>query len=542
MKKTVSILMSFILMLSLLTPAFAEAQGCNCGTAPVIQVRGIGSKLVDENGEEIFSAENIVAGILPVMPQLMEFLVTYDTDVLVDGVDKAVKSIFGPVMFDNNLNREKTVIPADYSREPVEAYLDFSEEDVGAEKKLAKALYEELGENHAYLFVYDWTCNPFDVAADLNDYIQDVKKTSGHDKVTLCAESMGGCMTSTYLAVYGYDDVKNIVMSNAAHNGLEMIGQLFIGNPQIDGYALAELITQSIYGTAEYASLIPYIPVFEALAMCANHLFDVAGEKIYEEVLIPVFGYLPSFWAFVPEYHFAEAKELMLGNAGEKLKSFVDDYYNIVASKTTERAKYMVQSDDVNYFVVSNYNKYIAPVTVTSRWNSDGVIETYNTSGYATVADLGTTLGADYVQAVDTGSDMISPDNVIDASTCQVPYQTWFIKNLGHVQYDELDGTADFAIWLCTADEQYTVNSNSDYPQFLYYNCEIPMLYPYVAGNGDVDGNGALTVLDSCLMLKYMAGYVSLPDEQLFNADVNGDGEITVIDLRILLKMISEVE
>ena len=67
-----------------------------------------------------------------------------------------------------------------------------------------------------------------------------------------------------------------------------------------------------------------------------------------------------------------------------------------------------------------------APVTETARWNSDGVIETYNTSGFATVADMGTTLGADYVQAVDMGRNMISPDNIVDASTCQAPMQTWF--------------------------------------------------------------------------------------------------------------------
>ncbi len=540
MKKILSIFMAIVLALTLIMPTLAAEYKCDCGTAPVIQVRGIGSTLEDENGEEIFSAKNIVAGILPVMPQLIEFLVTYDTDVLVDGVDKALRAIFGPTMFDNNLNRESVVVPSDYSREPVETYLDFSEEDIGAEKKLAKALYEELGEKHTYIFVYDWTCNPFDVADDLNEFIQDVKKTSGHDKVTLCAESMGGCMTSTYLAEYGYDDVQNVIMSNSAFNGLEMMGQLFIGNPKIDGYALAELITQSIYGTAEYASLIPYIPVFEALAMCANHLFEVAGDKIYEEVLIPVFGYMPSFWAFVPEYHFDEAKKMMLSNAGDDLKAFVDDYYNKVASKNTERVKEMVESKDVNYFCVSNYNKYIAPVTITSRWNSDGVIETYNTSGYATVADIGTTLGKDYVQAVNTGKDMISPDNVIDASTCQAPYQTWFIKNLGHVQYNEADGTADFAVWLCTAKEQYTIESNPDYPQFLYYNCEIPMLYPYVAGSGDVTGDNRVSSLDACLVLKHVAEIITLPDDKIINADVNGDGEVTMIDVRIILKMVVE--
>ena len=116
-------------------------------------------------------------------------------------------------------------------------------------------------------------------------------------------------MTNTYLALYGYKDVQTVVMANSAFNGLEMLGQLFIGNPKIDGPALGGLIAQSIYGSAEYASLIPYIPLFKDLANIANDLFEVAGDRIYKEVLIPVFGYLPSFWCFIPEYHFEEAME-----------------------------------------------------------------------------------------------------------------------------------------------------------------------------------------------------------------------------------------
>ena len=188
--------------------------------------------------------------------------------------------------------------------------------------------------------------------------------------------------------------------------------------------------------------------------------------------------------------------DYMLGNAGDNLKDFVASYYDVVASGTNDRVNEMVESEDVNYFNVSNYNRYIAPVTPSAKWNSDGVIETYNTSGFATVADMGTTLGDDYVQAVDNGKNMISPDNVVDASTCQAPMQTWFIKNLGHVSYGPDDGTGDFYVWLLTADEQYTVESNEAYPQFMYYDTEIPMLMPYEYAsddNGENEDNGAVT-------------------------------------------------
>ena len=544
MKKTkviLSVVLAMVLVVLTMAPAFAGEKKCDCGTAPIVQVRGIGETLYDGEGNPVFSAENIIKGILPVIPNLTQYLATGDTDALVDGVKKAVTSIFAPVAYDNNLNRDTVVTVENYTSDPVETYVDLTEDYPSSEYTLAQAVYSQLGEGHSYLFIYDWTANPFDIAADLNQFIQEVKEKSGHDKVSICAESMGGCMTNTYLALYGYGDVENLVMANAAFNGLEMLGQLFIGNPEIDGKALAEMIVQSIYGTAEYASLIPYIPVFEQLALFANDLFEQAGDRIYNEVLIPVFGYLPSFWCFIPEYHFEEAMEKMLPDAGPELLAFVNEYYDKVASKTDERVSEMVANDEVNYFCVSNYNKYIAPVTKTARWNSDGVIETYNTSGFATVADLGTTLGADYVQAVDTGRNMISPDNVVDASTCQAPMMTWFTKNWGHIAYNHDDGTCDFYIWLLTAKEQYTIDSNPQYPQFMYYNTEIPMLMPYDFGNGDVTGDGRVTAFDATLILKAAAGMICFPSENLMNADVNGDGIITVSDARIVLRKASEI-
>lgn len=491
-KTLLSVILSVALVLALFVPAIA-AEGCDCGTAPVVQVRGIGSTLYDENGNEIFSTENIINGILPVMPQLAEFLVTQDTDTFVNAAATAVNTIFGPVMYDNNLNRAQTVT-VDNTSAPTETYITSVDEDSSSESILAYMLSEELGDNHSYLFVYDWTANPFDIAADLNDFIQEVKEKSGHAQVSINAESMGGSITNTYFAMYGYGDVKNVVMSNSAFNGLEMLGQLFTGNPEIDGDALARLISQSIRGNAEYESLLAYLPIFEQLALMANDIFAVAGDRMYEEILIPVFGYIPAFWCLIPEYSYLDAMEFMLDDAGADLYAFVLSYYTLVANPTDARVEYMVESEDINYFCVSNYNRYIAPVTPSAKWNSDGVIETYNTSGFATVADMGETLGDDYVQAVDTGKNMISPDNVIDASTAQAPMQTWFIKNLNHIAYGIDDGTGEFQIWLLTADEQYTVDSNPEYPQFMYYDTEIPMLMPYeYEDNGTDDGEGAVT-------------------------------------------------
>lgn len=497
LKVFLSLFLAIVLTSIMVLPAFAANTDCDCGHAPVIQVRGIGETLYDAEGNEIFSTENIVNAILPVMPQLAQFLLdTSNTELFVDAAETAVKTIFGPVMYDNNAARENTVT-VNCNSAPVEDYMDFSTSDISEEEKLAKALYEELGDDHVYLFTYDWTANPYDVVDQLEAFIEEVKTQSNHDKVSINAESMGGAIVNLYLDKNGHSDIENLVMANSAFNGLEMLGQLFTGNPDIDGEALAYLITQSILGNSEYESLLAYIPIFEQLALMANNIMTAEHDAIYERILIPVFGYMPSFWCLVPGYSIEEAKDVMFGentamlgetraNAGSELLKIVNKI-SVASNNTDTLVDRMINGYKLfgftiiapinSYANVTNYNRYIAPVTPSSNWNSDGVIEVYNASGWATAADMGYNLGENYVQAelTDVGN-FVSPDNIIDASTCQAPLNTWFIKNLSHVSYGLDDGVADFYVWLLTATDAQDINTNADYPQFMYYDTNIPQL------------------------------------------------------------------
>ena len=509
--KKIKIALSLILAIALTSimvlPAFAAGtQGCNCGHAPVIQVRGIGETLYDADGNEIFSTSNIVSGILPIIPQLGEFLLdTTNVELFVGAAESAVKTIFGPVMYDRNAARlakdadgNEAVISVKCDSRPVEDYMNF-DSNLTEEGKLSKALYEELGDDHVYFFTYDWTGNPVQIVKDLDKFIDEVKKQSGHDKVSINAESMGGAITSLYIDTYGQSDIENLVMANSAFNGLEMLGQLFTGNVNIDSEALTYLLIQEILGNAEYAELVPYLPLLEQIVPVVNDLMqnETVKAMIYDRIFRPVFGYMPSFWCLIPSYSFDAAKDYMFGEdtgtfiesrnyAGSNLLQIVNKVRS--ASMSTDSMVdrlingYSVMGFQViapinSYANVTNYNKFIAPVTYSANWNSDGVIEVYNASGWATAADMGYTLGEGYIQSqLKDVANYVSPDNVIDASTCQAPDNTWFIKNLGHINYDANDGTADFYVWLLTATEEYTINTNSEYPQFMYYDTIIPEL------------------------------------------------------------------
>lgn len=585
-KVALSLILAIVLTSIMVLPAFAAgSQTCNCGHAPVIQVRGIGETLYDAEGNEIFSTENIINGILPVVPQLAQFLTdTSNTDLFVSAAETAVKTIFGPVMYDNNASRlvkdaegNDTVISVKCDSRPVEDYMNF-DENLTEEGKLSKALYEELGDDHVYFFTYDWTGNPVEIVADLQEFIKDVREQSNHNKVSINAESMGGAIVSLYLNTYGYGYIENLVMANSAFNGLEMVGQLFTGNVNIDAEALTYLIMQEILGNAEYAELVPYLPLLEQIVPLVNDMMkdEATKAKIYNQVFIPVFGYMPSFWCLVPSYSFDAAKDYMFGEntgtffeqragAGSKLLQIVNKVGN--AAKNTDQTvkemvgytyildlgflgkKEIVVDPAINsYANVTNYNKFIAPVTDSANWNSDGVIEVYNASGWATAADMGYTLGENYVQAELTDvANYVSPDTVIDASTCQAPDNTWFIKNLGHIKYDANDGTADFYVWLLTATEEYTINTNAEYPQFMYYDTTMNKLMTWdekEAGTTlpGIDLDGLANALDQILSGLEDMGF-DLGDIDLGSFDLSGiTGILGSINLDSILGLLGSLD
>lgn len=52
---------------------------------------------------------------------------------------------------------------------------------------------------------------------------------------------------------------------------------------------------------------------------------------------------------------------------------------------------------------------------------------------------------------------------MIDASTCLLPEQTWFLKDLKHVGYIYDTQVMEFILWLCLSDTQRTVQAAGDY-------------------------------------------------------------------------------
>jgi len=76
---------------------------------------------------------------------------------------------------------------------------------------------------------------------------------------------------------------------------------------------------------------------------------------------------------------------------------------------------------------------------------------------------------------VDDGKERVSCDNIVDASTCWFPDQTWIIKNMVHCMFVEKtedgkpDQTGKFFKWFISQKDEINVESNEKYPQFMDY-------------------------------------------------------------------------
>ena len=121
--------------------------------------------------------------------------------------------------------------------------------------------------------------------------------------------------------------------------------------------------------------------------------------------------------------------------------------------------KAMVEGERVGYLIGGE----------NADFNGDNILETYQMSGYATVAPYGKTLGDDYVAS---NPKYLSPDRVVDLSTALFPEYTYIIKGAYHVAGSYGTDYSEFLVWLLTYDGEFYAGANEKYPQFMVSGSE----------------------------------------------------------------------
>ena len=137
-----------------------------------------------------------------------------------------------------------------------------------------------------------------------------------------------------------------------------------------------------------------------------------------------------------------------------------------------------LEADGVSIGVLVKYNIPSYPFYTNASQQTDMVSDVYHVSYYATSAPYGETLSDDYINGL-ADKKYLSPDKMIDASTCIFPDKTWFIRDISH---DPFPPSIDKLIKaFIDSHGVMTVFSNEAYPQFLQYYAEADTITPIEA-------------------------------------------------------------
>ncbi len=477
MKKAISVLIAVILLFSVSVPvgAVADSESEDYDGYPLVVVRGIdfgGFYLEDKSPAISFELKDIFAFVKNYFVQLV---IEKNEDAFLDSSFTLVSEILGPITLDKEGEPVYEVYYDKYEKSMVN-YLDKVPlmEDIG-ETGIIKSAIDTIGAENVYYFTYDWRKSAEEIGGDLDGYIENVLKESGKDKVNVIAVSMGGMVTTAYLYWHGAENLNNLVYVSSAHNGTYGPGDAFNGDIYFDGDVIYSRIRKSFTGNfvkCFFLDVIDRIGVFDAVTAVANKIVQDNPQALNNDALRSGFGTLLGLWAMCPDDVFESGVDFLFGGYEEE--------YPVITEKLTETKEFVFSTEEtinsainsgVKVSFVSNYNTPLAPYFKHSYLQGDGVLEAVLTSNFATVAPYGEELSEEYLASAQV--EYVSPDRIIDASTALYRDVTWFVKDAVHVAAKYGSGYADFVMWLVLSENQPTVKTNPEYPQFMSVDADM---------------------------------------------------------------------
>lgn len=466
MKKVLSFILALIIAAGIPVSVMADSQGCTCGTAPVVYVRGFGGGIfkVEDDGSLTnafaFDGNKIVPLIDDILVAVISLFAgnaetfSKSAGAILDGIMGDLACTYGGESLYN-------IVPEESDPTDVDKHKEFTMENDA-----------ETREDAIYDFEYDWRLDPLVIADDLNAYIEEVKKTTGHDKVVIKCHSEGNCVAGAYLYKYGHSSVEKFCFTAAAFNGINLVGQLFTKDLTLENKgkqigAFVSSLTEGSESGELISALMAVLDDVGLLDAVCNWLNDaLMGDvlnTLYDRVLVDSFATWPALWTFVPDAYYENAKKAMFGE-DKKYAALIEriDEYHYNVQNNLEKMLKDAHADGVGILFFSQYNFAPIPVYADSVHMGDMLVETKYTSFGATCAPYGEKLQLD---SSSPNAKYYSKDKLIDASTCLFPDYTWFIRGINHAVSPA--PYMDFTDWAILYDGQATVFTDAAHPQFV---------------------------------------------------------------------------
>lgn len=453
-KKIIGIMMTISVLLSGLSVMGYAVE--NNGKITIF-IDGINSEdIVNVNtGEVVYppQGKDITRVVFKNIPTVTKALITGKHDIIVDPLADDLKSLFAPVVVDENGNPA----PDTYfnyqwpSKEEIKEYMNSDDPD----KQLK--------------YAFDWRLDMITVASQLHDFIEYVIDTAKVDTVSLIGCSMGSCAMLSYLKLYDYQYVDSAIVYVGGVNGTNTCGEPFSGNIGFNSDSIVRYVDcvmgENIGGIIVSALLqnLDSIGLMDKIAEFSEDLTNELNDAVYEKLFSVTFGCVPGMWSLVPYDLYPVAKELNGSALSPEMLERVDWYHYEVQAKSAEIMRGCLERG-IKTAIISKYGYPGIPCVDSADNMTDMMIDTVYSSFGATIADVTEEYDESYVQVNDNGHNCISPDRLIDSSTCELCDYTWFIKNSKHSDdYAAIKPLFDYII-----DSENQVNVwDGNYPQYL---------------------------------------------------------------------------
>ncbi|MBQ7638654.1 MAG: hypothetical protein IJS90_07120 [Clostridia bacterium] len=358
-----------------------------------------------------------------------------------------------------------------------------------------ETLPTEMGNIFTYRFEYDARLDPCDIADDLHTYIEAIKAKTGYDTVNIIGRCLGGNIATAYANEYGWDDIETFILFASAAKGYDFVGEMFAGKFDFDDDAIVRYSDENLYpGTDDpmlelVRALVSYskeIGLVDFWTLFGKAVFDRVAEGSMSDLLLATYATCPGYWAMVNDENYEQAKELIFGDeADTTYKELVRkiDYYHYNVQNNVERDLLNMKRDGVKVNVICKYGFQVTPFIESSDQIGDNRIEVSSQSLGANTAKMDETLSKKYIEnAKENGTyKYISPDQQIDSSTALFPDYTWYIKNIVHNPF--FDCFNLMMLEMCYNEDQMDVNTDPDYPQYLYYDADNGTVTPLTVEN-----------------------------------------------------------
>lgn len=481
MKKIISLVLVLVLTFTMAVPAFAaqdeKASDSTYDGYPIIIVRGInfggliyknsGSLAMNFKAEDVFKLlGNMFKGAF----------VDKNKDFFVDSAIDFVWDLMGDIASDKDGSSLNKDVTANYYNKSMANYTLDGNFSYSREDGMVRTACELVGAENTYYYNYDWRLSPKELAYELDELVETAKKDSGKNKVKMVCSSMGGMVATAYFYYCGGESVDSCTYLCAAQNGTYVAGEALSGNVEIVPEAADYLFKSMTRGSGEAVEFIMNLlgksGIYNLLAFLLNKFVDKNLDKVYDEALRDILATSVGLWGLCPDECFDSALEYIFGGREKEYPVLMEKLAECEKFvKSTEKTLDKAAKQGVKLSFITDYDMGLVPVYSKSVLQGDTILEAELTSNYATVAKQGETLSDEYISKAD--SKYISPDKVIDASTALYKDSTWFVKNAPHVACDYGTEYSDFVFSIILSENQPTVNSFSQYPQFMVSDSEL---------------------------------------------------------------------